>query len=89
MAIWPFDIETVRKSVEKTGRAVIVQEATRACSLSSELVAQIQNRNALQLKAPVGRVTGWDVPFPQFALENYFMPYKDRIVKEMKRILDF
>ena len=87
--LWPFDMETITKSVEKTGRVVIVQEATRVCSLSSELVAQIQSRSVLSLRAPVSRVTGWDVPYPQFALENYFLPNAKRVVKKVKEVIEF
>lgn len=87
--LWPFDIDTLVQSVEKTGRAVIIQEATRACSLSSELSAQLQERCALKLHAPIKRVTGFDVPFPQFALENYFLPNKKRIISKVKEVMEF
>jgi pyruvate dehydrogenase E1 component beta subunit len=87
--LWPFDIETIQKSVEKTGRAVVVQEATRTCSLSSELVAQIQERCILKLQAPVKRVTAFDLPFPQFALEKYFLPNTTRIKMKIKEVVDF
>lgn len=87
--LWPFDIETITTSVRKTGRVVIVQEATRACSLSSELAAQIQERCILNLKAPIERVTSWDMPFPQFALENYFLPNSKRILTAVKKVVEF
>ena len=87
--LWPFDIETIQKSVEKTGRAVVVQEATRTCSLSSELVAQIQERCILKLQAPIKRVTAFDLPFPQFALEKYFLPNTTRIKTKIKEVIDF
>lgn len=87
--LWPLDMQTITKSVEKTGRVVVVQEATRACSLSSEIVAQIQSRSILHLKAPIERVTGWDIPYPQFALENYFLPNPKRITKAVKKVVDF
>ncbi|MEC8339181.1 MAG: alpha-ketoacid dehydrogenase subunit beta [Nanoarchaeota archaeon] len=87
--LWPFDIDTIVKSVEKTKRAVVVQEATRACSLSSEIVAQIQERCVLKLEAPVKRVTAFDLPFPQFALEKYFLPNTTRIKTKIKEVVDF
>lgn len=87
--LWPFDIETVKKSVEKTKRVVIVQEATRACSLSSELVAQIQERCILSIEAPIKRVTAFDLPFPQFALENYFLPNTTRVKKAIREVREF
>ena len=87
--LWPFDIETIMKSVEKTGRVVIVQEATRACSLSAEIAAQIQERGILHLTAPIERVTSWDTPFPHFALENYFLPNETRVKKAIQKVLEY
>jgi pyruvate dehydrogenase E1 component beta subunit len=87
--LWPFDIETIQKSVEKTGRVVIVQEATRACSLSAELAAQIQERCILKLQAPIQRVTAPDLPFPQFALENYFLPNPTRVKRAVRKVMEF
>ena len=87
--LWPFDIETIVNSVNKTGRCIVVQEATRSCSLSSEIVAQIQERCILKLNAPIGRVTSWDLPFPHFALENYFLPNTKRIVNEITKIMKY
>jgi len=87
--LWPFDMETIRKSCEKTGRVVIVQEATRACSLSSELAAQIQERCILKLSAPIQRVTSWDLPYPQFALENYFLPNPTRVKRAIIKVMEF
>ena len=87
--LWPFDIETIQKSVEKTGRVVVVQEATRACSLSSEIAAQIQERCILKLNAPIKRVTAWDLPYPQFALEKYFLPNPTRVKKAIKEVINY
>ena len=87
--LWPFDINAIKKTAEKTGRVIIVSEATRACSLSSEISAQIGERCILNLKAPVLRVTGFDVPFPHFALENYFLPNKTRILNAIKKSLEY
>lgn len=56
-------IETVVKSVNKTGRCMIVHEAPSAGSVASELAAEIQQRCFLRLEAPVKRLTGWDTPF--------------------------
>ena len=87
--ISPLDTKTIIDSVIKTGRAVIIQEATPTGSFGSEIVARIQDKAMLHLKAPVGKVSSFDVPFPQFALENYFMPNVFRINKEVKRIMEF
>lgn len=56
-------IETVVKSVNKTGRCIIVHEAPQSGSVASELSAEIQQRCFLRLEAPVKRLTGWDTPF--------------------------
>lgn len=87
--LWPFDIDRIVETGKKTGRVVVVQEATRACSLSSEIAAQLQDRIALNLKAPVERVTGFDLPFPHFALENYFLPNKKRVIDAVKKVYNY
>ncbi len=85
----PLDIETILNSVSKTGRAVIAQEAPRTCSLGSELVALINERLLLQLQAPVGRVTGYDVPIPYFTMENYYLPDVGRVLKGIEKTVSF
>jgi len=87
--LWPFDIDKIVETTKKTGRVVVVQEATKTCSLSSEIVSQIQERCILNLKAPVGRVTSWDLPFPHFALENYYLPNETRIIRAVKKVYEF
>ena len=64
--IVPYDIETVVKSVNKTGRCIIVHEAGKTGGVGSELSAEIQERCFTRLEAPVCRVTGWEsvVPSP-------------------------
>lgn len=58
--ILPWDMETVLKSVEKTGRLVVVHEAGRTMGVGAEIAAEIQKRCFLKLEAPVQRVTGWE-----------------------------
>lgn len=87
--LWPMDTETVIKSVKKTGRAVIVHEATRAGGLGGEIAARIGEEAILHLEAPVQRVTAFDVPFPQFSMENYFLPNTKRIIKGIKKAMEF
>jgi pyruvate dehydrogenase E1 component beta subunit len=77
--LWPVDTDTVVRSVQKTGRLVIVHEAPKACGLGAEIVAQICERAFLHLEAPPRRVTGWDTPFP-YTLENEYLPLAHRIV---------
>lgn len=85
----PLDAETVLNSVAKTGRAVIVQEAPRTCSLSSELTALITERSLLQLQAPVARVTGYDTHMPYLSMEQYYLPDAGRVKKGIERVLSF
>ncbi|BCW46615.1 alpha-ketoacid dehydrogenase subunit beta [Arthrobacter sp. StoSoilB5] len=76
----PFDDETVCASVRKTGRAVVIAEAHGFASVSSEIVARVQERAFHYLAAPIRRVTGFDVPFPSPKLEHYYLPSVDRIL---------
>jgi len=87
--IWPLDKDTILNSVKKTGRAVIVQEAPRTAGFGAEIAALIQENCLLQMESPVMRVAGMDVPFPQFALENYFMPNTTRIARAIKKAMNF
>jgi pyruvate dehydrogenase E1 component beta subunit len=85
----PFDHETVVRSVEKTGRAVIVHEAARTCGFGAEISAQIMERALLSLQAPVRRVTGLDVFPPLAKLEDYFQPDVDLVVSEIIATMEF
>lgn len=76
----PFDDETVCASVRKTGRAVVIAEAHGFASVSSEIVARVQERAFHYLAAPILRVTGFDVPFPSPKLEHYYLPSVDRVL---------
>lgn len=87
--ISPLDMETICTSVEKTGRAVVVQEATRQCGLASEISANISERCLLHLQAPVQRVTGYDTPMPYFSNEQLYMPSVDEILAAVKNCLEF
>lgn len=79
-SIVPFDDETVCASVRKTGRAVVIAEAHGFASVSSEIVARVQERCFHYLAAPIRRVTGFDVPYPAPKLEHYYLPGVDRIL---------
>jgi pyruvate dehydrogenase E1 component beta subunit len=85
----PFDLEPVLASVEKTGRAVVVTEAPREVSLASELAAEITERAFYALEAPVGRVTGYDVPYPPSRLEEEYLPDLDRLLDAVDRTFDY
>ncbi|MCL2724185.1 MAG: alpha-ketoacid dehydrogenase subunit beta [Polyangiaceae bacterium] len=77
--LWPVDIETIAKSVRKTGRVVVVHEAPKTCGFGAELVALINEHCFLHLEAPPVRVTGFDTPFP-YALEMDYLPLARRIL---------
>lgn len=87
--ISPLDMDTLCTSVEKTGRALIVQEAARQCGLASEISANINERCLLYLQAPVHRVTGYDTPMPYFKNEHLYMPSVDDILAAAKSCLEF
>ncbi|ASN38613.1 alpha-ketoacid dehydrogenase subunit beta [Paeniglutamicibacter terrestris] len=78
--IVPLDDATICASVRKTGRAVVIAEAPGFASVSSEIVARIQERCFHSLAAPVLRVTGFDTPYPAPKLEKYYLPSVDRIL---------
>lgn len=76
----PFDDETVCAAVRRTGRAVVVAEASGFASMSSEIVARVTEKCFHSLAAPVRRVTAFDIPFPPPKLEKYQLPSVDRIL---------
>ncbi len=86
--LWPLDIEAVVRSVEKTGRAVVVHEAPRTCGFGAELAALIAEKAFLHLKAPVGRVTGFDTPFP-YALEKLYIPDAKRVLAAIRAAVKY
>ena len=75
----PFDFATVANSIEKTGRCVIVHEAVKTGGFGGEIMAQIMEYCFYALKAPVHRITGYDITIPYFQLEKSFLPSVARI----------
>ncbi|NPV50772.1 MAG: alpha-ketoacid dehydrogenase subunit beta [Candidatus Methanofastidiosum sp.] len=86
-SISPYDYATVHSSVEKTGRAVVIQEAPRTLGFASEIIARLNDNEMLNLKAPAFRVTGFDIPFPYYKMEHWAMPDVDRIIKASRQVL--
>ena len=86
--IVPFDIETITNSVKKTGRVVILHEACKTCGFGAEIAAQIAERCILNLKAPILRVAGFDVPF-SYALEDEYMPNATRVLAAIEKVYNF
>ena len=76
----PIDFDTICESVQKTGRCVIVHEACRTGGIGAEIAATLAERSLFDLKAPIKRVTGYDVPIPLFRLEMQYLPSVAKIV---------
>jgi pyruvate dehydrogenase E1 component beta subunit len=85
----PLDEEALLASVAKTGRVVLVQEAPRTCGYAAELAAIIAEKALLDLQAPVKRVTGYDVPYPYWQIEDAYMPSVARVVDAARSLLEF
>jgi pyruvate/2-oxoglutarate/acetoin dehydrogenase E1 component len=85
----PLDEEALLASVGKTGRAVIVQEAPRIAGFGAEIAAVLAEKAILDLRAPVVRVTGYDVPFPFWSIEDHYLPTPTRVVEAANRVLSF
>lgn len=82
----PLDIDTIETSVKKTGRCLIVHEATRTSGFGAELLAQVQERCFYHLEAPIERVTGFDTPYPH-SLEWAYFPGPVRIREAINKIM--
>ncbi len=85
--IWPVDIAAIVASVKKTGRCVVVHEATKTSGFGAELVALIQERCFYHLEAPIERVAGWDTPYPH-AFEWEYFPGPERVAAALKRTVE-
>ncbi|MFY0310680.1 alpha-ketoacid dehydrogenase subunit beta [Leisingera sp. D0M16] len=83
----PLDLETVQASVEKTGRCVIVHEATRTSGFGAELMSLVQENCFYHLEAPIIRVTGWDTPYPHAQEWEYF-PGPARVGEALKKVME-
>jgi pyruvate dehydrogenase E1 component beta subunit len=84
----PIDFDTVLESVEKTGRLVIIHEAPRNCGVGAEIAATVAEKAIYSLKAPIERVTGYDIPMPLFKLEHDYMPSVERVLKGIRKVLE-
>ncbi|MEC9406123.1 MAG: alpha-ketoacid dehydrogenase subunit beta [Pseudomonadota bacterium] len=83
----PLDIDTLVASVKKTGRCVVVHEATRTSGFGAELIAEIQEHCFYHLEAPLMRVTGWDTPYPH-AFEWEYFPGPKRVGDALRRVME-
>src|SRR6267142_5566589 len=83
----PYDLDTIVASVQKTGRCVVVHEATLTSGFGAELSALVQENCFYHLEAPVVRVTGWDTPYPHAQEWDYF-PGPDRVGRALIRLME-
>ena len=82
----PLDIAAIERSVQKTGKCLIIHEATRTGGFGGELSALVQERCFYHLEAPIERVTGFDTPYPH-SLEWAYFPGPVRIGEAVDRLL--
>ena len=88
-SLYPLDVDAITAAASACRRVLVVHEAPRTAGLGAEISSLVHERAMLELEAPVGRVTGFDVPFPQFANEDDYLPSVDRIVAGANKVLDF
>jgi pyruvate dehydrogenase E1 component beta subunit len=77
--LFPWDRETVLDSVAKTGRLLLVQEPQGTAGVAADVAAVVAEQGIYDLEAPIVRVTGFDVPWPQFAIEKHALVDVDRV----------
>jgi pyruvate dehydrogenase E1 component beta subunit len=85
----PLDEEGLLDAVRRTGRVVVVQEAPRTAGFGAEIAAIVAERAMLDLHAPIERVTGYDVAFPYWRLEDVYMPSSQRVAAAVRRTLEY
>lgn len=85
----PLDIDTIVASIQKTNRAIVVQEAQKTSGAAAEIIAQINEKAILHLEAPVLRVAGPDTVYPFAQIEDAWLPSTARIIKTVNQVLQF
>jgi 2-oxoisovalerate dehydrogenase E1 component beta subunit len=85
--LWPLDLGAVVESVKRTGRCVIVHEATRSSGFGAELAALVQEHCFYHLESPIERVAGWDTPYPH-AQEWAYFPGPARVAEALRRVME-
>ncbi|WP_017378730.1 alpha-ketoacid dehydrogenase subunit beta [Paenisporosarcina sp. TG-14] len=87
--LYPIDRDILSQSVQKTTRAVIVHEAHNTGGLGNDIISIINDTSFLYLRAPIERVTGFDVPVPFFSLEEHYLPTPARVLKGIEKVVHF
>lgn len=85
--LFPWDRETVLTSVSKTGRLLLVQEPQGSAGVAAEVAAVVAEEAMYDLEAPIVRVTGFDIPWPQFAIEKHALLDVDRVSSGIQEVL--
>ena len=85
----PLDTETIFASVRRTGRCVVVHEATVTGGLGAEIAARVSQECFYSLEAPVLRVGGYSTPYPPSKLEDHFLPDLDRVLDAVDRTFSY
>ncbi|WP_163530303.1 alpha-ketoacid dehydrogenase subunit beta [Halobacillus ihumii] len=85
----PVDYETILASVEKTNRAVMVQEAQKQAGIAANVVSEIQEKAILHLEAPVLRVTAPDTVYAFTQAEEIWLPDHNDIVEKVNKVMNF
>jgi len=88
-SVKPLDMDTIARSVEKTGRCLIIHEAARTCSVGAEIAARLAESSIFHLKAPIKRVCGYDTVMPYFRREQLYLPSIQDIVLGAKSLLQY
>lgn len=86
-SLLPLDVDTIVKSVKKTGHCMVLHEATQTSGFGAELATQIQERCFYHLESPIVRVAGWDTPYPHAQEWDYF-PGPKRVGDELKAMME-
>ena len=88
-SLYPLDRDAIAASVKKTGRAIIVHEAQKTAGVGAEIVSLINDEALMYLRAPIQRITGFDVPVPQFSLEDVYVPTVGRVREGIAAAIQF
>jgi len=83
----PLDMETLVRSVEKTGRLIVVHEAVRTSGFASEIITRINEEAFYSLEAPMVRLTGYDTPYPVPQVEDDWLPNEPRLLRAIEQVL--
>ena len=86
-SLLPLDLDTIVQSVSKTGRCVVVHEATLTSGFGGEIVSLVQEHCFYHLEAPVVRVAGWDTPYPHAQEWDYF-PGPARVGRALQEVME-